>query len=52
MFGKHNIIQAHKIKNWLMTLSPNDFPFIEDYLSILKTLRILCQDCKIVVKDD
>jgi hypothetical protein len=35
-----------------MTLSPNDFPCIEYYLSKLKTLRILCIDCKIDLKKD
>jgi hypothetical protein len=35
-----------------MTLSPNVFPCIEDYLSKFKTLRILCKDCQIDVKDD
>jgi hypothetical protein len=42
VFGKHNIIQAHQLENQLMTLSPNDFPCIEDYLSKFKTLRIFC----------
>jgi hypothetical protein len=42
VFGKPNIIRAHHIENKLMTLSPNDFPCIEDYLSKFKTLRLLC----------
>jgi hypothetical protein len=52
VFGKHNIIRAHKLENQLMILSPNDFPCIEDYLSKFKTLRLLCIDCKIDLKDD
>jgi hypothetical protein len=40
VFGKHNIIRAHQIENQLMTLSPNDFLCIEDYLSKFKTLRL------------
>jgi hypothetical protein len=44
VFGKHNIIQAHQIENKLMTLSPNDFPCIEYYLSNFKTLILLCID--------
>jgi hypothetical protein len=35
-----------------MILSPNDFPCIEYYLSKFKTLRILCIDCKIDMKED
>jgi hypothetical protein len=52
IFGKHNVIQSHQIENQLMTLSPNDFPCIEDYLSKFKTLRILFKECKIDMKDD
>jgi hypothetical protein len=35
-----------------MTLSPNDFSCIEDYLYKFKTLRLLCIDCKIDLKED
>jgi hypothetical protein len=35
-----------------MTLSPNDFSCIEDYLSKFKTIRLLCIDCKIDLKED
>jgi hypothetical protein len=35
-----------------MNLSPNDFPCIEDYLSKFKTLRFLCIDYKIDMKED
>jgi hypothetical protein len=35
-----------------MSLNPNDFPSIEDYLSKLKTLILLLQDYKIDMKDD
>jgi hypothetical protein len=52
VFGKHNIIRAHQLENQLMNLSPNDFPFIEDYLSKFKTLRLLCIDFKIDLKED
>ena len=52
VFGKHIIIQAHQIEKQLMTLSPNDFSCIEGYLSKFKTLRILCIDCKIYMKED
>jgi hypothetical protein len=52
VFGKHNVIRAHLLENQLMNLSPNDFPYIEYYLSKFKTIRILCLDCKIDLKDD
>jgi hypothetical protein len=35
-----------------MTLSPNDFPCIEDYLSKFKTLRLLCICCELDLKED
>jgi hypothetical protein len=35
-----------------MTLSPNYLPCIEDYLSKFKSLRILCIDYKIYLKED
>ena len=52
VFGKHNIIWAHQLENQLMNLISNDFPCIEDYLSKLKTLRILCIDCKLDMKEE
>jgi len=45
------LIWAHHIENQLMTLSPNDFPCIEDFLSKLEALRILLQVYKIDFKD-
>jgi hypothetical protein len=35
-----------------MTLSPNNFSFIEDYLSNFKTLRILCEECNIKLEEE
>ena len=35
-----------------MTLNPNDFPCIEDYLSKFKTLRILCIKCQLDLPED
>jgi hypothetical protein len=43
VFGKHNINRAHQLSNQILTLSPNDFSCIEDYLSKFKTLGILCE---------
>jgi hypothetical protein len=51
VFGKHNIVQAHQFENQLMTLSPNDFPCIEYYLSKFKTLRLLFIECNLDVKE-
>jgi hypothetical protein len=52
MFGKHNIIRAQQLENQVLTLSPSDFSCIEDYLSKSKTLRTLCEECKIKIKED
>jgi hypothetical protein len=35
-----------------MTLSPSDFSFLGDYLSNFETLIILCEECKIVMKEE
>ena len=47
VFGKHNEIWGHQLENELISLNPNDFSCIQDYLSKYKTLRILCTECKI-----
>ena len=47
MFGKHNEIRGHQLENELIFLNPSDFLCIQDYLSKYKTLRILCEECKI-----
>ena len=47
VFAKHNEIRGHQLKNELLTLNPNDFSYIQDYLSKYKTLRLLCAECKI-----
>jgi hypothetical protein len=52
LFGKHNIIRAHQLENQVLTLSPSDFSCIEDYLSKFKTLRPLCEECKIKIDED
>ena len=52
VFGKHNIIWAQQWENELLTLSPNYFSCIEDYLSKFKTLIILCEECNIVMKEE
>jgi hypothetical protein len=52
VFCKHNIIRAHQLKNQILTLSPNDFSCIEDYLSKFKTLRILCEECTIKLEEE
>jgi hypothetical protein len=52
VFGKHNIIQAQQLENQGLTLSPSDFSCIEDYLSKFKTLKTLCEECKIKIDED
>jgi hypothetical protein len=51
VFGKHNIIRSQQLENQVRTLIPNDFPCIEDYLSKFKTLRTLCEECKINIEE-
>ena len=36
MFGKHNEIRGHQLENELLSLNPNDFSCIQDYLSKYK----------------
>ena len=52
VFGKLNIIWAQQLENQVLTLSPSDFYCIEDYLSKFKTLRILCEECKINMDEE
>jgi hypothetical protein len=52
VFGKLNIILAQQLENQILTLSPNDFSFLGDYLSRFKTLRILCEECKIKMEEE
>jgi hypothetical protein len=52
VFGKHNIIRAQQLENQVLTLSPSDFSCIEDYLSKFKTLKTLCEECKIKIDED
>jgi hypothetical protein len=52
MFGKINIIQAQQLENQILTLSPNDFSYLGDYLPRFKTLRILCEECKIKMEEE
>jgi hypothetical protein len=52
VFGKLNIIRAQQLENQILTLSPNDFSFLGDYLSRFKTLRILCEECNIKMEEE
>jgi hypothetical protein len=52
VFGKLNIIRAQQLENQVLTLSPSDFSCLGDYLSRFKTLRILCEECKIKMEED
>ena len=51
LFGKHNKIQGHQLENELISLNPNDFSCIQDYLSKYKTLTLLCAECKTKKED-
>jgi hypothetical protein len=52
VFGKLNIIQAQKLENQILTLIPSDFSCLGYYLSKFKTLRILCEECKIKMEEE
>jgi hypothetical protein len=52
VFGKLNIIRAQQLENQMMTLSPSDFSCLGDYLSKFKTLRLLCEECKIKMDEE
>jgi hypothetical protein len=52
VFGKLNIIQPQQLENQILTLSPSDFSCLGDYLSKFKTLRILCEECKIQMEEE
>ena len=51
VFGKHNEIRGYQLENELLSLNPNDFSCIQDYLSKYKTLRILCTEWNIKRED-
>ena len=51
VFDKHNEIRGHQLVNELLSLNPNVFSCIPDYLSKYKTLRLLCAECKIKKED-
>ena len=52
IFGIKNEIRAFQLENALLTLDPSNFPSIEDYLSKLKTLKLLLEGCNVLKKDD
>jgi hypothetical protein len=52
VFGKLNIIQARQLENQILTLSPSDFSCLGDYISRFKTLKILCEECKIKMAEE
>jgi hypothetical protein len=52
VFGKLNIIRAQQLENQILTLSPSNFSCLADYLSNFKTLRILCEECKIKMEGE
>jgi hypothetical protein len=52
VFGKLDIIRAQQLENQVLTLSPSDFYCLGNYLSRFKTLRILCEECKIKMEEE
>jgi hypothetical protein len=52
VFGKLNIIRAQQLENQILTLSPSDFSCLGEYLFKFKTLRTLCEECKIKMDEE
>src|SRR5271168_2607486 len=52
VFGIKNEIRAHQLENELLTLDPNNFSCIEDFLSKFKTLRFLLEGVKVKKEDN
>jgi hypothetical protein len=52
MFGKLNIIQEKQLENQVLTLIPNAFSCLGDYLYKFKTLIILCKECGIKMEEE
>jgi len=52
VFCKHNVIRTQQFENQIIFLSPNDFPFIDDYLYKFKEVRLLLIECEIDMKGD
>jgi hypothetical protein len=52
VFGKLNIIRAKQLETQILTLIPSYFSCLGDYLSKFKTIRNLCEECKIVMKEE
>ena len=42
MFGKQNENQGHQLQNESVALNPNDFSFMQEYISKYKMPRHLC----------
>eukprot|EP00253_Pinus_taeda_P009176 PITA_09176 len=51
VFGIKNEIRAHQLENELLTLDPNNFSCIEDFLSKFKTFRYLLEGVKVKKED-
>ena len=51
VFGIKNELRAHELENELLTLNPNDFSCIEDFLSKFKTIRLLLEGVKVKKAD-
>ena len=51
VFGIKNELRAHQLENELLTLDPNNFSSVEDFLSKFKTLRLLLEGVKVKKED-
>lgn len=51
IFGTQNEIHTHQLENEFLTLDPNNFSCMEDFLSKFKTLRLLLKGCNVKKED-
>ena len=51
VFGIQNQMRTHQLENELLTLDPNNFSSIEDFLSKFKTLRLPLEGCEVKKED-
>ena len=52
LFGKTDAIRGHQLENELISLDPNNFDTIQDFISKFKSLRLQLKDCNFEKKDE
>ena len=52
LFGKTDEIRGHQLENELISLNPNNFDTIQDFISKFKSFRLQLKDCNSEKKDE